>query len=83
MKIDKIAEFLGSDKSFLEYKCKGIDKSSLHLPGPDFIDRVWVASDRPINVLKNLHWLFQCKDIIWVQELYFLRLTNRNWRYLS
>ena len=30
----------------------------LHLPGPDFIDRVLVPTDRPINVLRALAWLF-------------------------
>jgi fructose-bisphosphate aldolase, class I len=30
----------------------------LHLPGPDFVDRVWVHSDRTPNVLRNLQMLF-------------------------
>jgi class I fructose-bisphosphate aldolase len=48
-----------SDKAFLlDYTCQGIPKSMLHLPGPDFVDRVLAPSDRPINVLRSLSWLF-------------------------
>src|SRR5262249_7754904 len=36
-----------------------IPKERLHLPGPDFIDRVWAASDRNIRVLTNLQRLFE------------------------
>jgi len=35
-----------------------ISKDRLHLPGPDFIDRVWIGSDRNIRVLTNLRRLF-------------------------
>ncbi|MFH1017916.1 MAG: class I fructose-bisphosphate aldolase [Pseudomonadota bacterium] len=59
MNIEKISELLGNDRSYLEHKCKGIDRSLLHLPGPDFIDRVWVPSDRPINVLKGMNSMFR------------------------
>ncbi|HED07205.1 MAG TPA: fructose-bisphosphate aldolase, partial [Ignavibacteria bacterium] len=56
--IDKITELLG-DKAddLLNYKAK-FPKEQLNLPGPDFVDRVFVQSDRSINVLKNLQWLF-------------------------
>src|SRR3989304_2689545 len=40
MKIEKIAELLGPEKSYLEHRSKGIDKANLHLPGPDFVDGV-------------------------------------------
>ncbi len=54
-----IEQLLGSDaKSLLEHQCKGIPKSSLHLPGPDFIDRVWITSDRKTGVLRSLQQLF-------------------------
>jgi class I fructose-bisphosphate aldolase len=53
-----IQKILKDDLSLLEYRCKGIQASSLHLPGPDFIDRVWALSDRPINVLRNLQSLY-------------------------
>ncbi|MFH1263918.1 MAG: class I fructose-bisphosphate aldolase [Pseudomonadota bacterium] len=55
--LSQIAELLGNDRSFLEYKAKGFDKSQLILPGPDFIERAWISSDRPVNVLKNLRWI--------------------------
>ncbi|MBI5472599.1 MAG: class I fructose-bisphosphate aldolase [Ignavibacteriae bacterium] len=50
---------LGADaKSLLEHQCKTIPKESLHLPGPDFIDRVWIPSDRKSGVLRSLGELF-------------------------
>ncbi len=54
-----IEELLGADaKSLLEHQCKTISKDSLHLPGPDFVDRVYALSDRPTPVLKSLQQLF-------------------------
>ena len=53
--IKKIETLLGSEAhDLLTYACKGIPKESLHLPGPDYIDRVWVGSDRPTGVLRSL-----------------------------
>jgi len=55
--IDKIKELLGDEAdSLLNYKAK-FPKDQLILPGPDFIDRVHIQSDRNINVLKNLYWM--------------------------
>lgn len=55
----KIQTLLGKDaEDLLTYKCKGFLKDSLHLPGPDFIDRVWVMSDRPPGVLRSLAAMF-------------------------
>lgn len=55
---DKIEKLLGKDaKYLLEHKCKTVSADSLSLPGPDFIDRVWVASDRSIPVLRSLQTL--------------------------
>jgi class I fructose-bisphosphate aldolase len=57
--IEKIREFLNEEADeLLHHKCKGIEKESLHLPGPDFIDRVFSASDRSPAVLKNLQLIF-------------------------
>lgn len=54
-----IPELLGSEgKLLLEHQCKTISRESLHLPGPDFIDRVYAVSDRTIGTLKSLHALF-------------------------
>jgi class I fructose-bisphosphate aldolase len=56
---NKIAEILGDDsKNLLEHKCTTIPKDLLHLPGPDFIDRVFIATDRPNSVLRNLQMVF-------------------------
>ena len=56
--IDKIKELLGSEAdSLLNYKAK-FPKEQLHLPGPDFVDRIFAQTDRNINVLKNLQWIF-------------------------
>jgi fructose-bisphosphate aldolase, class I len=50
-----IEELLGSDwRALLEHKCKGIPRESLQLPGPDFVDRVFAPSDRPVAVLRSL-----------------------------
>ncbi len=57
--LDKINELLGKEaKSLLEYKAK-FPKDQLNLPGPDFIDRVLIHSDRNINVIKSLNSIFQ------------------------
>src|SRR5688572_32896136 len=56
---EKILQLLGSDgDALLGHQCKTVSKDQLHLPGPDFIDRVWTATDRPINVLRNFQSLF-------------------------
>jgi len=57
--IDKIAEALGDQAEYLlNHQCKTISKDNFHLPGKDFIDRVFIPSDRPIAVLRNLQLLF-------------------------
>jgi class I fructose-bisphosphate aldolase len=57
--LSKIKELLGSEAdSLLSYKAK-FPKEQLHLPGPDFVDRIFAQTDRNINVLKNLEWIFQ------------------------
>ena len=56
--IDTIRKQLGERASLLDYKATGIAASMLHLPGPDFVDRVFVPSDRPSAVLRNLSWMF-------------------------
>jgi class I fructose-bisphosphate aldolase len=44
--------------ALLGFRSPKIAKERLHLPGPDFIDRVWAGSDRNIRVLTNLQRLF-------------------------
>jgi class I fructose-bisphosphate aldolase len=57
--IREIEQILGEEaQTLLSYQCRTIPKESLHLPGPDFIDRVLVGSDRAPAVLRNLQTLF-------------------------
>jgi class I fructose-bisphosphate aldolase len=59
MTTTRLEELLGDDAdSLLNHRCETIDASDLHLPGPDFVDRVWVQSDRSPQVLRNLQSLF-------------------------
>src|SRR5215475_476878 len=58
--IGRIQEILGSDaETLLSHQCKTIPKESLHLPGPDFIDRILIGSDRPTRSLVSLQQLFK------------------------
>ncbi|MBI5498201.1 MAG: class I fructose-bisphosphate aldolase [Deltaproteobacteria bacterium] len=45
-------------RSLLEYKARGISKESLHLPGPDFVDRVFTPTDRSPQVMRSLQCMF-------------------------
>lgn len=57
--INKIMEYLGDEtKYLLEYECHGVKNESLHLPGPNFVDRVLTQSDRPTPVLRNMQLIF-------------------------
>ena len=57
--IDHIVSILGDDADhLLAHRCETIPASRIHAPGPDFIDRVLVQSDRPIPVLRSLQSLF-------------------------
>lgn len=59
LKTHQIAEYLGDEADFLlNHTCKTIDKSQLHLPGPDFMERVFLYSDRPPQVLRSLNQIF-------------------------
>ncbi len=50
-----VTKYLGDEADkLLSHTCVGITKDQLHLPGKDFIDRVFVESDRPVSVLRNL-----------------------------
>jgi class I fructose-bisphosphate aldolase len=55
MNIEGIRELLGAEaSSLLDHTCNTMSKDRLHLPGPDFVDRVFVPSDRKPTVLANL-----------------------------
>jgi class I fructose-bisphosphate aldolase len=55
----KIETYLGAKTEyFLGYKTPKIAKERLHLPGPDFVDRIYAASNRNVRVLTNLQRIF-------------------------
>src|SRR5205085_4094160 len=55
----KIQEILGDEaETLLNHTSTTIPKENLHTPGGDFVDRVWLSSDRSPNVLRSLQTLF-------------------------
>jgi class I fructose-bisphosphate aldolase len=55
-----LEEILGGDAAdLLGHKSETVPASQLHLPGPDFVDRIWKDSDRPTRVLRSLQSLFE------------------------
>jgi fructose-bisphosphate aldolase, class I len=57
--IDTIQKLLGEKADYLlGYKTPKIAKERLHLPSADFVDRVFVSTDRNQRVLNNLQWMF-------------------------
>jgi fructose-bisphosphate aldolase, class I len=55
----EIVDLLGDKAAYLlEHECKTVAKDLLHLPGPDFVDRIWSPSDRNNRVLGNIQRLF-------------------------
>jgi len=56
--LSEIEAILGEDASkLLQHQCKTIPKTSLHLPGPDYVERSLGGSDRPTRVLSSLQAL--------------------------
>src|SRR5712672_468795 len=56
----KIESYLGAKaESLLGFKSPKIAKERLHLPGPDFVDRIYAATDRNVRVLTNLQRLYE------------------------
>jgi len=56
--LGKLESLLGEEgRSLLEHKCETVSRDLLHLPGPDFVDRVWAASDRSPQVLRSIQAL--------------------------
>jgi fructose-bisphosphate aldolase, class I len=54
-----LESLLGDDAaSLLEHRCETVPKEMLHLPGQDFVDRVWALSDRPPQVLRSLQAIY-------------------------
>ncbi len=57
--ISRIEELLGDEaESLLSHRCETIEQSLLHLPGPDFLERVVQITDRPNQVLRGLQSLY-------------------------
>lgn len=54
----KLKELLGADADALLNHSPKVGKDRLHLPGPDFVDRVWVGSDRNPQVIRSLGQIF-------------------------
>jgi class I fructose-bisphosphate aldolase len=55
----KIQSLLGDEaESLLGHQCQTIPQAMLHLPGPDFVDRIFAPSDRPVAVLRGLQQMF-------------------------
>jgi len=55
-----IEEALGANaRALLDHRCVGIPRESLHLPGPDFVDRVWALSDRTPATLRSLQQILE------------------------
>src|SRR5437870_2913981 len=56
--LGSLERLLGDEAgSLLEHRCETVGREMLHLPGPDFIDRIWTQSDRPLRVLRSLQTL--------------------------
>jgi class I fructose-bisphosphate aldolase len=59
MSFSRIQQLLGPKaKDLLSHVCKTVPKEKLHLPGPDWVDRAFSASDRNIPVLRSLQALY-------------------------
>jgi len=58
--LEEITKLLGSEAdSLLSHHCETVAKETLHLPGPDFIDRVLLDSDRSTATLRSLREVFE------------------------
>ena len=56
--LGRIESILGDEASLLAHQCRTIPRDSLHLPGSDFVDRIFAATDRSPRVLAALQGLF-------------------------
>lgn len=56
---DSIVKLLGKEADYLlNHKSKTVSKAELHLPGPDFVERIFIPSDRSNSVLRNLQLMY-------------------------
>jgi len=55
-----VSQILGSEaENLLSHTCNGITKQQLHLPGSDFVDRVFTQTNRTPQVLRSLNQIYQ------------------------
>ncbi len=55
----RVADILGDKAGYLlDHKCSTIDRNQLHLPGPDFVDRIFAQTDRSPQVLRSLQSIY-------------------------
>jgi class I fructose-bisphosphate aldolase len=53
--ISDIEKLLGAEaETLLSHQCRTISSDMLHLPGPDYLDRTFIDTDRPATVLRNM-----------------------------
>ncbi len=55
-----VTTLLGEERAgyLLNHESKTIAKENLHLPGPDFMERVWMPSNRTPQVMRSLQALY-------------------------
>ena len=59
MSISKITELLGADAELLlNHTCKTISKENIHLPSGDFVDRLFIPTNRSNQVLRSLQAIY-------------------------
>src|SRR6187401_1126854 len=59
MTVKAIEDLLGKEAgNLLNHVCNTVSKEQLHLPGPDFVDRIFINSNRSNQVLRNLQWIY-------------------------
>jgi class I fructose-bisphosphate aldolase len=56
--VARLEQILGDEAALLQHQCKTVSKELLHLPGPDFVDRIFGPTDRSPRVLGALQQLF-------------------------
>lgn len=60
MSLENIQKILGGDaEKMLSHSCKTVSKDKLHIPGPDWVDRIFASTDRNIRTLCSLQRLFK------------------------
>lgn len=59
MNYHEIIKLIADDENLFTHQCKVIPKENLCLPGPDYIDRVYLNSSRSIQTLRNMEILYR------------------------